>query len=481
MNPKAFISYSWTDQAYKEYVRLLADQLLADGIDVILDVYELQEGDDKHAYMERMVTDDSVTHVLVFSDKAYSNKANQRKAGVGTESQIISKEVYDSVSQNKFIPIVLQFDDDGQPCLPTFLQSRIWIDFSSDQKVNENWERLIRIIYGKPEFIKPAIGSTPSYISSDTPVPAVGVSAKFNSLRQAIMQNKTGVGLYRQDFLDSCLGYADELRVRKDPNVESIGEKVLEDAHQLKVLRDPLVDWVLLEGEFTHEGAFSEIIIEFLEKLRELKSRPAELTSWRPSWFEAHTLFVYEVFLYFIAALLKTKSYGTLNQIYTTHYLLPGIERERDKHFEKFVSFWGYSTTLQSVLAPEGRNLLSPAAELLKRHADRHGFPFSEIMQAELLTLLMSLITPDIYFHWQPQSLHYSGHGDQYPFFVRAAQHQHFKKMAIITGIDNADELRSLVRDGHQNWGPSNLSYSPISGMHFTWSLMNADNWDTLR
>jgi hypothetical protein len=58
-----------------------------------------------------MVTDQDVTHVLVISDKTYAQKADARRKGVGTESQIISKEVYDKVEQSKFIPIVCEFAD----------------------------------------------------------------------------------------------------------------------------------------------------------------------------------------------------------------------------------------------------------------------------------------------------------------------------------------------------------------------------------
>lgn len=36
-NPKAFISYCWDDEAYKEWVRRLATQLRADGVNVCLD------------------------------------------------------------------------------------------------------------------------------------------------------------------------------------------------------------------------------------------------------------------------------------------------------------------------------------------------------------------------------------------------------------------------------------------------------------
>jgi TIR domain len=95
MQPKVFISYSWTSEQHQNSVREIAERLLSDGVGIVMDVFDLREGDDKYAFMERMVTDPAVTHVLVFCDKAYAEKANTRKpGGVATESQILSKEVY---------------------------------------------------------------------------------------------------------------------------------------------------------------------------------------------------------------------------------------------------------------------------------------------------------------------------------------------------------------------------------------------------
>lgn len=477
MKPKVFISYSWSGPPHQELVQHWAERLVADGVDVILDVYDLKEGHDKYAFMERMVTDASVSHVLVVCDKQYMEKADERKAGVGTESQIISQEIYEKVEQSKFIPIVCEFDEEGNPYLPTLLKSRIWINFSSSEAENENWEQLVRLLYGKPQHVKPKLGKAPAYITSDVAIPTSEALAKFNSLKQAILQDKKGISIYRRDFIDACINYADELRVRERPAVDSMGEKVLEDVNKLKLVRDHLVDWVLFESESTPEDEFSEVIIELLEKLRELKSRPAEVNSWNDTWFEAHSVFVYEVFLYFIAALLKTQSYKVLHEIYTTHYLLPTTDRHGEVPFETFDSFYGYSETLQSVLAPEGQRLSAPAAELLKRHADREYLPFSEIMQAELLTLLMSFITPDT--RWYPQTLHYSSHGSGHPFFIRAAQHKSFAKLAIVTGIADADELRTKVKEGHER-----LNVSNWHNFHFErsfWSSMNMDNLDTLK
>lgn len=477
LKPKVFISYSWTDQKHQELVKHWTDRLVADGIEVILDIYDLKEGDDKNVFMESMVTDPSVTHVLVICDSKYAEKANARKAGVGTESQIISGEVYKKVKQSKFIPIVCAFGEDGEPVLPVFMESRMWINFSSSEAENENWEQLIRLLYGKPQHVKPKKGKAPAYITSDTPMPTSEALAKFNSLKQALLQDKKGISHYRRDFIESCISYADKLRVRERPTVNVYGEKVVEDCGKLKAIRNHLCDWVLLEGEVTNSETLSEVLQDVLERLRELKSRPPEINSWNDAWLESHAVFVYETFLYIVAALLKTGAYNVLNDIYSSHYLMPATDRYGQSNFERFDCFYGYSESLQAVLAPEGRKLYAPAAELIKLQADREDLPFGDILQAELLTLLMSFITDGT--RWYPQTLHYASHGSSFLFFMRAAQHKHFIKLATITGISSADELRRKVKEGH-----ARVETYRWYNFHFErtfWSSMNMDNLDTLK
>jgi len=315
------------------------------------------------------------------------------------------------------------------------------------------------------------------YVVADSPLPTTEAFAKFSTLRQAILQEKKGIKHYRSDFIDSCIAYADRLRVRTGPDLESFGQRVLEDCGKLKAIRDHLCDWVLLEGEITNQQELSESVIEVLERLRELTSRPSEVRSWNDVWFEAHRIFAFETFLYIIAALLKVGAHQTLHEIYTSNYLIPATDRQGQDSFQKFDCFWAYSETLQPVLAPEGRKLNSPAAELLKRQADREDLPFSEIMQAELLTLLLSFITPDV--RWYPQTLHYASYGDGFPFFMRAAQHKNFAKISKITGIESADELREKVKEGHERAGTDRWHT-----FHFErdfWSSMNMENLDTLK
>ena len=89
--PKTFISYAWGSD---DLVFELAQRLVSDGVDVVLDKWELKEGQDKYAFMERCVNDPEITKVLIVCDKAYAQKANERSGGVGDETVIISSEIY---------------------------------------------------------------------------------------------------------------------------------------------------------------------------------------------------------------------------------------------------------------------------------------------------------------------------------------------------------------------------------------------------
>lgn len=74
---------------------MLATNLRDSGVNVILDKWDLKEGNDANDFMESMVKNPEIGKVLVICDKVYAKNADLRKGGVGTEAQIISSELYD--------------------------------------------------------------------------------------------------------------------------------------------------------------------------------------------------------------------------------------------------------------------------------------------------------------------------------------------------------------------------------------------------
>ena len=166
--PKAFISYSHTSLAHKEFVRRIARDLASRGIEVILDDWDTKLGHDLNAFMEQIRVDPDLTHVLIFSDRAYTEKADGRSGGVGREAIIITQEIYKSVKQEKFVPIVCERDGEGSLCLPVFLKDRKYVDFTSERNFDEEFRKLVSHIYGQSEHEKPALGEIPDFIKRES-------------------------------------------------------------------------------------------------------------------------------------------------------------------------------------------------------------------------------------------------------------------------------------------------------------------------
>ncbi|MGF7419668.1 SEFIR domain-containing protein [Providencia rettgeri] len=474
--PKVFISYSWSGHQHQSMVKDWADRLLADGIDVKIDIYDLKEGDDKYAFMESMVTDDTVSHVLIICDSKYKEKADSRHKGVGTETQIISGEIYRKVQQSKFIPIFCELDELNEPILPAFASARIGIDFSSPEKANKNWEQLLRLLYNKPRFTKPIRGKTPSFLNEEEDIPSGEIRAKYELLKQSILNDSKNIKLFRNDFILSCFDFADVLRVREQPNYDTFPEDILNTVNKLKVVRNFLSDWLLLESEVNHSTEFTESLITLLEQLRVLKSRPPELNSWNESWFEAHSIFVYEIFLYIIASLMKTERYDLLHEIYTSHYLNPKTESFNGYDYDRFGVFHGYAEHVAPALSKEMK-FYSNAAEIIKRQADRSDLTFEHIVEAETITYMMAVIN---LFNWHPGTLGYLNYMHRSSFFIRAAQHKNFQKLAVITGIQTTEELKKVIETNSEsylfNYSSRSYGRSPILK-----DILNLDKLDSIK
>jgi len=250
----------------------------------------------------------------------------------------------------------------------------------------------------------------------------------------------------RKDFLAAAIGYADSFRVRQRPTVEHIDEKILADLHSLLPIRDQLADWLMLESSLP-SPRFDDIVTLFLESILALKYRPQEITQWNDAWSDAHGLFVYEMFLYVVAILIANDKYATLRHIFETHYLLPDSEAQRGRDFVAYDEFYTYSQGLEYRNDRLKLQRLSLVADTIKERATRKDIPFRDVMQAELVVLLVTLLSNER--RWYPHTLIYTGRGGmRFPLFVRTVQHRYFERLKIITGIESGDVLHGKFAEG---------------------------------
>ena len=167
-NPKVFISYAWGSDEYQSKILSFVSQLRGDGIDTVFDKWDLTEGNDTYAFMEQCVNDSCITNVLMLLDPIYAKKADDHSGGVGTETQIISAKVYQEVTQDKFIPVIMERDENGNVCKPTYLQGRLHFDLSIVDRYDNEYQRLIKKLYGVEVYVKPELGQKPSWV--DKPI-----------------------------------------------------------------------------------------------------------------------------------------------------------------------------------------------------------------------------------------------------------------------------------------------------------------------
>lgn len=166
MHPKIFISYSHDSLEHKKWVLNLATRLMHAGVDTILDQWDLKLGADLPTFMERGISESS--RVLLVCSERYVEKSNSGSGGVGYEKMIVTSEIFQNVDSKKFIPVLRQ---NGSINLPTFLKSKLFIDFSNDENFETAIDELLREILGAPLFSKPKLGNNPFQFSDEKPKP----------------------------------------------------------------------------------------------------------------------------------------------------------------------------------------------------------------------------------------------------------------------------------------------------------------------
>lgn len=169
--PTAFISYSWDTPTHKEWVLDLATRLRSEGgVNVILDQWHLTVGGDRTYFMEASIHESDF--VLLICTPTYAQKSNARSGGVGYEAMILTGQIAQKITQNKFIP-VLRLGEWDDSSIPIWLQTKIGVDFRGDSYSEEQYQLLLRALH-QAQVQAPPVGPKPSF-QAPTRIEADGI------------------------------------------------------------------------------------------------------------------------------------------------------------------------------------------------------------------------------------------------------------------------------------------------------------------
>ena len=133
-----------------------ATTLRSRSVDAVLDQWDLKPGDDLPEFMEKNLA--AADYAIMVCTKRYVAKANAGEGGVGYEKMIMTSSSLSKISANKVIPIIRE---KGDPLTPTFLATKLYIDFTKDSEMEFALDDLLRHLLNAPLYQKPEIGKDP--------------------------------------------------------------------------------------------------------------------------------------------------------------------------------------------------------------------------------------------------------------------------------------------------------------------------------
>lgn len=370
-SPKVFISYSWDSDEYKNRVVEFATSLMASGIDVLLDRWSMVEGDDLYAFMERSVTDDTVTNVLMLLSPEYGKRADGRIGGVGAEAQIISAQLYTKTEQTKYIPVVFQLDDQGRCDPPAYLRSRLYFNLANPETYRVEFKRLVRRLYGHEDLKKPEVGKRPDWVDGDNPSSLIMDAFELSPLASG-EPTALKVRTFRKALGDASAEIVCWLQGRETQAIAQPGYFELYDStlrHKNELLH--AISYYPYLGD---EGIVE--VADCLERLRhDVEKDQSPLK-------ELKLVLLYEVFLSVIGMAYTFSDYEALA------YLLNHIYQVWDYEAKPrgFKVFWHDSDVLgNAVREHDGRRYIYPLAKLFLDRADPELCAAEQLMVADAL------------------------------------------------------------------------------------------------
>lgn len=424
-NPKIFISYAWGDKENQNRVLFFASSLMSDGIDVIIDKWNLREGNDKYAFMEKSVTDSSVTNVLILLDPLYASKADTKEGGVGTETQIISPEIYEKTAQTKFLPVVFSRNEDGAIPKPIFLRGTVHFDLSQDDSYDEEYQRLVKTLYGVEIHKKPELGKKPEWVEKRTENSEAKRITKYLEIRKIASENDRLI-----KFKESLYALKQELL---EYSFKSNETEYVEMYDELGNMRN---DFLAIFKMLPYAPDSISYIADSFEGIYFEEKRNDHKAASMMKLTLLHELFIYLVIVCYKNELYKELGYLLNRSYYSGKY---------NKELESFVMFYYKNDLLdKAICEQDGKNYCSGTANYWIEKIDIDICSKREFAFADVLCFNVSIFLHQEYMDWYWFPLTYVYTGNEYEsifkrFAIGLRSKEKLKKASAIFGYENVE------------------------------------------
>lgn len=444
--PKVFLSYSWTSDDYAERIRRLAVRFMSEAhVDVVFDRWDLAPGQDLGTFMERSVGDSSIDYVLILCDPRYAERADAREGGVGTETLVISQEVFADARQTKFIPVIMERDEVGNPAVPIYMRGRFHFDLSNPATEIAEFQRLVEYLHGVDRG-RPALGPRPAYLDVRTQDLLTGRRAHV--FRDAVTGDRSHQILYLREYLESLSRIVAELTTLPEDVPDPLDEWTVTSIELLRPYRNEFAETVQFIGKYDPAAQFSRVLHAFFERLLAERVRRRARAYSEEHENTAISFVSWEMFLYALAALLREERFEHVRELFVSYHA-PARMDGLDTGIRSFTNLDTGFRLLDEVRNSRlSMRRISLAASMVNDAATVDGISFESLIEADVVCWLRSALSPSTDWFsriWWPRLL-VDSHVSTLPLFARAARESTF------TGLARALNVRDRA-DLVERWG----------------------------
>lgn len=444
--PKVFISYCWTSEEYKDKVLHIAERLMHDAIDVVIDLWNLKPGQNINKFIEENASCKDIDRVIIFSNEKYATKANGREGGVGKETDIISFNVYRSAEEDRFIPIVMEKDSNGEAFLPEYLKSRFYFDFTGNN-IEKEYKKLIRTIYEESEYRKPELGERPEWLKNEEPKELYVIKDEIIEIRQ----NKDNASKRKiRRFIEKYLNGIKQFYVK---NIDE--KKYIENFKCMKEYRDLFLEY--LDEISLSEKNFGETIAGVFEEIYNSIHVPEIITGKsdiiKNNDLDLFYVHIWELFICSVTLLLHYEMYAEINNLlYHTYFLNKGIIGSSERISCSYRQFFYFSDMIENRIKPSLNGSESRCFTLAGNYICnyRENLPIytkKSIANADLFLYQVynGLGLDSLYGSesWFPSLYVYADRN--YSIWNKLVSMNFCKKIMPLFGVDNVEELKKRI------------------------------------
>jgi len=279
-------------------------------------------------------------------------------------------------------------------------------------------------------------------------------------LKNAVENQRPFVHASFDQYLDLFVDSMEDFRIKvTNENRATFDEVVVESIEQLRPYRDNFVECMLYMLKFAPGEATQHSIITFLEKLIPFQTRPENVSGYHEIDFDNYRFFIYELFLYLIAACIRTRQYGSAAAFMESEYHVPKTLHGSDYYASSAAECNEHVASLDEMRRQRLKlNLISVAAGIIRDRAPSGPISFREVMQADFLLYLRRYFPAPGYFsHWYPRCLPYAQRDGAMELFAKATTDRGFEPLKTMFRIPNRnalmDGLEALMGDRQLDMG----------------------------